>query len=103
MTLMENQNNIVPAKRIIKCPHCGYEYLIDEIFMPSDLMGKSTGIIRDALGKILYSEYKEEPIMTQSYICDHCNRQFVVEATLTLKEKEEEEEKDFSQPYVSLL
>lgn len=40
----------------IKCPHCGYEYLPAELFIADDLVGtpESNGVVRDALGKILY-------------------------------------------------
>lgn len=52
---MNNHSTNLP---LIKCPHCGHEYQAAEIFMPEDLLGRPTsnGIIKDALGKILYTE-----------------------------------------------
>ena len=38
---------------VIKCPHCGYEYVPAEIFMLGDFLGKPTDLIRDPLGKFL--------------------------------------------------
>ena len=90
---------------IIKCPHCGYNYVPAEIMMPSDFAGKPDSIVRDALGKIIYHEYPEdyEPSMTQTFICDGCGKQCIVEPIITYKIKKEAEEFDFSEPYVSLL
>lgn len=89
----------------ITCPHCGMQYLPGEIFMPGDLLGKSTTIIRDALGKILYVEYAEdeEPKLFEKYYCDQCDKPFIVEPVVTYKVSKEAEELDFSDPYVSLL
>jgi DNA-directed RNA polymerase subunit RPC12/RpoP len=90
---------------IIKCPHCGAQYLPAEIFIPGSFLGYPDDIVKDSLGKILYEDYKvgQEPDMTEHYICDYCDKPFVIEATLTFKTMEEEPEKDFSTQYVSLL
>ena len=91
---------------VIKCPHCGYEYLPGEIYMPGSLIGQPDEIVRDSSGKIIYEDYStetREPDMIESYICDQCNKPFVVEATVTYKVREESPEKDFSTTYVSLL
>ena len=45
-------NNL--PKTIIKCPHCGYEYTLEELFLASDILGKPRDLVRDPLGKILY-------------------------------------------------
>lgn len=92
-------------KAIIKCPHCGWEYSASEIFFPGELVGKPETVIRDALGKIIYEDYPEdsEPNQTEHYICDNCEKPFVVSATVTYKARVEEEELDFSNDTVSLL
>ena len=89
----------------IKCPHCGMEHVAAEIFMPGDLMGRPTTIIRDALGKILYLEYEPEcePVSVERFFCDSCEKPFLVEPVVSYKVKKESEELDFSQPNVSLL
>lgn len=88
-----------------RCPHCGAQYLPAEIYMPGAFLGRPDDLVKDSLGKILYEDYKEgqEPDMIEHYICDYCEKPFVVEATVTYKTMAEEPEKDFSTTYVSLL
>lgn len=91
---------------IIRCPHCGAEYLPGEIYMPGSLIGQPTDVIKDSFGKILYEDYFNgacEPDMVEHYICEYCNKPFVIEATVTYRAKEEAPEKDFTSQYVSLL
>lgn len=45
---------------IIKCPHCGAEFVPSEIFMPGELIGKANKVIKDPNNRILYVEYKED-------------------------------------------
>lgn len=90
---------------IIKCPHCGANYLPGEIYMPGALIGYPEDVVKDALGKILYEDYPDnkEPDMIEHFICDFCDKPFIVEATITYKTSVEEPERDFQQQYVSLL
>lgn len=91
---------------IIKCPHCGAEYLPGEIYLPGSLIGQPDDIVKDGLGRILYEDYStetREPDMMEQFICDYCNKPFIVEATVTYKTREESPEKDFTTQYVSLL
>lgn len=99
---MKNTSNQRP---VIKCPHCGYEYLPGEIFMPNNFLGQPRHIVRDALGKILYEEYIEdkELVSTEKYVCDSCNKTFITEAIISFKTKAEEEELDFSSEFTSLI
>lgn len=92
-------------RQIIKCPHCGWEYLPGEIFYPENVVGHPKQVIRDALGKILYEEYKEdcEPLSEETYVCDGCGKEFVVEIETKFKTKEQEEQIDFTSEYVSLI
>jgi len=93
------------ARRVIVCPHCGYEYLPGEIFYPNNVVGQPTNIIRDTLGKILYEEYLEgkEPLAEEQYCCDNCGRPFVVEVDAHYKVREEIEELDFSNTTATLF
>jgi hypothetical protein len=91
---------------VIRCPFCGGEYLPGEIFMPGSLIGQPTEVIRDSFGKILYEDYgteSREPDMIEHFICDYCDKPFIIEATVTYKTRTEAPENDFSTKYVSLL
>lgn len=91
---------------VIRCPHCGAEYLPGEIYMPGSLIGQPDEVIRDTFGKIIYEDYYKkisEPDMIEHFTCEYCNKPFVSEATVTYKTKEEAPEKDFSTKYVSLI
>ena len=91
---------------VIRCPHCGSEYLPGEIYLPGSLIGQPDEVIRDSFGKIIYEDYykkEHEPDLFEHYICDSCNKPFIIEATVTYKAKEEAPENDFSTKYVSLL
>jgi hypothetical protein len=91
---------------VIRCPHCGAEYLPGEIYMPGSLIGQPDEVVRDSLGKIIYEDYHtetREPGLTEHFICDYCEKPFVVEATVTYKTKVEAPERDFTTEYVSLL
>jgi DNA-directed RNA polymerase subunit RPC12/RpoP len=101
-TIKDNQGN---QWAIIKCPHCGYEYIPAEIFVPDQLLGKAKTVIKDALGKILYVEWKEgeEPVLTEKYVCDNCDETFLVTASLNYKVEKEAVELDFKNQSVSLL
>jgi hypothetical protein len=82
------------------------EYLPGEIFMPGSLIGQPQEVVRDGLGKIIYEDYgpaTNEPDLIEHYICDECERPFVVEASVVYRVKEEAPELDFSNKYVSLL
>ena len=98
----QNQDKIYP---VIKCPHCQYGYAPAELFHPHDFAGKPISVLRDALGKVLYQEYEEdyEPGDSCTYICDGCDKQFIVEPIITYKARKEIEELDFSETSVSLL
>lgn len=91
---------------VIRCPHCGCEYLPGEIYMPGSLIGQPDEVIRDSLGKIIYEDYStesREPDMIEHFTCENCEKPFIIEATVTYKAKEEAPENDFTTKYVSLL
>lgn len=100
------KNQILHKTPVIKCPHCGTEYLPGEIYMPGSLIGQPDEIVKDSLGKIIYEDYEPEdraPSMIEHFTCESCDKPFIVEATVTYKVKEEAPERDFSSQYVSLL
>lgn len=90
---------------IIKCPHCGYEYHPSEIFFPNDFFGKPDSLIKDAIGKILYVDYKDDqaPSFQEHFECENCEKPFIINASVSYSTAKESEEQDFSNPYVSLL
>ena len=65
----------------IACPHCGYEYLPAEIFIPNNFFGRPSLIERDASGKILSYETSSIDVF-ETYICDKCNHNFRVIAKI---------------------
>ena len=99
------KNTITHKSAIIKCPHCGAEYLPSEIYMPGAALGRPEDIVKDSFGRILYEDYQEgkEPDMLEHFICDYCEKPFVVEATITYRSFEEAPERDFQSQYVNLL
>jgi DNA-directed RNA polymerase subunit RPC12/RpoP len=91
---------------VIRCPHCNAEYLPGEIFIPGSLIGQPDEVIRDSFGKIIYEDYFTDdrtPTLEEHFVCEYCEKPFVIEATVTYKTREEAPEKDFSTQYVSLL
>jgi hypothetical protein len=91
---------------VIRCPHCGGEYLTGEVYLPGSLIGQPDEVIRDSFGKIIYEDYTEEtrePDMIEHFVCEYCDKPFIVEATVTYRTKEEAPENDFTTKYVSLL
>lgn len=91
---------------VIRCPHCGAEYLPGEIYMPGSLIGQPDEIVKDSFGRILYEDYStetREPDMIEHFTCEYCEKPFVIEASVAYKAKEEAPENDFTTKYVSLL
>ncbi len=66
---------------IITCPHCGAEYLIEEIVMSEDLLGKRYAI-KDELGHIINID-GEIPELVEEYICDFCNKKFETKVSMS--------------------
>lgn len=90
---------------IVKCPHCGTEYHLVELACPGELIGdaRPNGIIKDPLGKIIYIDWTDEPVTSFTHCCDNCDKEFIVDASISLKVKVQEEAKDFSTLESSLL
>lgn len=89
MGITENKQNWV-----IKCPHCGYEYHVSEIFFVDSLMPQAKKIIRDASNTIIYIE-AEEADLEEWYQCDNCDKNFKASVTLTFKSEADLFEEEF--------
>jgi hypothetical protein len=98
-------SNTSHKTQVIKCPHCSAQYLPGEIYYPGALIGQPDDLVKDALGKILYEDYREgqEPDMIEHFVCEYCDKPFIIEATVTYKTMAEAPERDFKQQYVSLI
>ena len=85
----------------IECPHCHYEYLPAEIFIPSAFFGKPYMIDRDENGKI--STYEGSSVdLFETYTCDKCNHMFRVCAKLGFNTEEDKLE-NFDEDYSSSI
>ena len=101
----EKEQKKLQPRQVIKCPYCGYEHLPCEVLYPENVVGQSDNIVRDALGKIIYVDYKEdeEPLAEEVYVCDGCGREFVVEVETKYKARPQDECLDFTQDTASLI
>ena len=99
LTMKSKQN-----KTIFTCPHCGAEYVLEEIFYPKSIMGGPTVILRDPLNKIIHVEWTDEaPILEESFTCDFCEKPFIAGFKISPYTLKEEEELDFSKQEVNLF
>lgn len=83
-------------KYVIKCCHCGAEYLPAEIYLPDSLLGRPRNIEKDLNGKII-SYFGSNMNVTESYRCDYCQRKFSVDANI--KFYTSSKSKDFDTSY----
>lgn len=88
-------------KILIKCPHCGREYLPCEIYYPDEFLGTARNIIRDGK-QIIYFD-GENMNLSETYICDECGKTFNVEASVSFRTTKQEERFDFDEEYSSRL
>lgn len=101
--MAKSEKKEVYTKGVVKCPHCGHEYALDEIFMPGQLIGKSATVVKDPTGRILYIDWEEEPELIEHFECEGCGKSFVVEATIQVKTRFEDEAHDFDELSTSLV
>ena len=85
----------------IKCPYCAYEYLPGEIYIPKYFVGQPKEVERLVDGKVDV-EFGIPQDLTEHYVCDHCNRPFTVEATITYNVTKDAD-RDFSEDYTTSL
>ena len=68
----------------ISCPHCNYEYLPSELYIPKSFFGKPYMIERDENGKIISYEGSSIDLF-ETYTCDKCNTTFNVDCGIFFK------------------
>jgi len=83
-------------KHIIVCPHCGAEYLPNEIYIPNEFF-TSTSSLKDEHCKIL-SLSSNVLNTVEEYCCDNCSNTFKVSATVSFDTEEIKD--DFDDDYV---
>ena len=66
-----------------ECPHCGYEYLPAEIFVPKYYFGIPEEIERTPEGKLISYEGTSVDLF-EKYQCDRCNKEFRIVSKLQL-------------------
>ena len=71
-------------RHIIKCPHCGAEYLPEEIFYPDSVFNKNLKVVRDEEGKIVFTN-EDSFDLSESFECEHCGKEFIVESKVTFE------------------
>ena len=71
-------------KTTIRCPHCGWEYLPAEIYYPEDFLGTPQNIIKDENGDVIGFD-GEDMNTVETFYCEHCGKQFTVDASITFK------------------
>jgi len=81
-----------------KCPKCGAEYTVSEIFLPGQIIGKPIEILKDDFGKIIFIS-GAKPELTEGWTCDICNTYFKFKVNISL-ESQYDEDKDFSEDFV---
>ena len=88
---------------VIKCPHCGAEYLPAEIFYPKYFLGSVSDVIKDGDGKIITYDGSGMDT-TETYECDYCKTKFEARAKVSFDAVDVNEfEEEYSTPrYVQL-
>ena len=71
-------------KTTIRCPHCGWEYLPGEIYIPGDFVGQPSNIIKNEEGDVIGFD-GDDMITTEEFVCDHCGKRFSVDASITFR------------------
>ena len=85
----------------IACPHCNYEYLPAELYIPKNFFGKPFMIERDETGKIINYEGSSIDLF-ETYTCDKCNHTFRVIAKMGFTTEEDRLE-NFDEEYSTTL
>jgi acetone carboxylase gamma subunit len=85
---------------VIRCCHCGHEYMPSEIFMPEAFFGKQKNIFRSVDGQIEFYD-GTDPDFVETYICDNCGTPLDIEARISFKVEEHKD--DFEEEYVSKI
>ena len=86
---------------LIRCPHCGAEYLPAEIFYPKYFLGMPKNIEKSATGIINFYD-GTNMCLCEEYMCDKCNTTFMVKASVSFNVKKVEG-KSFNGDYKTKL
>lgn len=90
---------MLSKEAFIRCPHCGAHYLPNEIFIENGLLGNAHNIVKTSKGEIV--SYQGKPYdLQEKYVCDYCNKEFLIEGTLSFKTTVVE---DFEEEYVKTI
>lgn len=73
--------------RTIKCPKCGKEYLVGEIYIPDAFVGAPKYVERDSRGQII-NYLGTDMDTTEFFTCEDCDTHFKVEASVTFNVEE---------------
>ena len=65
----------------IRCPHCGWEYLPGEIFLPDHFLGQPVNIDKDITGKILCYDGVVQNT-NENFECVNCGKKLNLSATI---------------------
>ena len=87
---------MMKEKNIIKCPHCGAEYLPNEIYIPDEFF-TDVSALKDDNYKILATS-GDALNAVEEYCCDKCAKTFKVTAGVTFTTEEVKD--DFEDDYV---
>ena len=84
---------------IIVCPHCGYQYLPAEIYLPNSFLGKPEDITREGMSGNIQYYFGTNMNLDEKYICDCCNQPFQIHAKVQFNT----EGIDFSKPHKTMI
>lgn len=87
---------------VIKCPHCGYEYLPSEIYYANDFLGSPKNIIKDDDGTITYFG-GESMNLEEEYVCDNCDHKFKIVANVSFDAEEVKEEDNWEDSSTTII
>lgn len=99
MNRFDSLDSLEREPYLIKCPVCGQEYLPAELFLPEDVLGSPTDIVKRNDGKLDFY-LGERPTYETEYCCDNCNNTFRVKMKVFFETSVED---DFDAAYSSKL
>ncbi len=81
---------------VIKCPVCGEEYMLGDIFYPDKFFGRQIDLVRKPSGEVDYF-LGEDPDLSEEFTCENCLTKLNIKANInfnitTIKEENFDEE-----------